>query len=164
MFTSRVSMSSAWPSRMAFRFLVSRCSRITRFSPTHQSPKCACEKGSRLALAQKSHRHVPRDPVIRVSVTLSVDGQKATIVLHDARSSRWIEMTGWSETMAPMASNDRLFTVHDLAEYLGVPKATLYAWRYRGTGPRGFRVGRHVRYRWIDIQEWIERQLVELTP
>jgi excisionase family DNA binding protein len=54
-----------------------------------------------------------------------------------------------------MESLDRLLTVEDLAEYLGVPVATLYAWRYHRQGPPGFRVGRHIRYRWADIEEWI---------
>jgi len=54
-----------------------------------------------------------------------------------------------------MEHRDRLLTVEDLAEYLGVPIATLYAWRYRRQGPPGFRVGRHLRYRRADIDEWI---------
>jgi excisionase family DNA binding protein len=54
-----------------------------------------------------------------------------------------------------METFDRLLTVEELAEYLGVPVATLYAWRYHRQGPPGFRVGRHVRYRWADIEEWI---------
>lgn len=54
---------------------------------------------------------------------------------------------------------DRLLTVKDLADYLGVPVATIYAWRYRGEGPPGFRVGRHIRFRRADIEQWIERQL-----
>ncbi len=58
-----------------------------------------------------------------------------------------------------MESFDRLLTVEDLAEYLGVPVATLYAWRYHRQGPPGFRVGRHVRYRWADIEEWISDRI-----
>jgi excisionase family DNA binding protein len=54
---------------------------------------------------------------------------------------------------------ERLLTVEELAEYLGVPVATIYAWRYRREGPSGFKVGKHVRYRWRDVEEWIERQL-----
>ena len=54
-----------------------------------------------------------------------------------------------------MESPERLLTIEDLAEYLGVPVATLYAWRYHREGPPGFRVGRHIRYRWADIEEWI---------
>ena len=58
-----------------------------------------------------------------------------------------------------MESLDRLLTVEDLAEYLGVPVATLYAWRSQRQGPRGFRVGRHLRYRWTDIEEWISDRI-----
>ena len=54
---------------------------------------------------------------------------------------------------------DRLVSIGELAGYLGVPVATLYAWRYRGEGPPGFRVGRHVRYRSSDIQMWIASRL-----
>lgn len=62
-----------------------------------------------------------------------------------------------------MEHQDRLLTVQELAEYLGVPVATLYQWRHRREGPPGFRVGRHVRYRWSDVHEWIEQQL-KTTP
>ncbi len=58
-----------------------------------------------------------------------------------------------------MVGQDRLLSVQELATYLGLPVATLYAWRYRGEGPPGFRVGRHVRYRWSDVITWIEQQL-----
>jgi excisionase family DNA binding protein len=61
--------------------------------------------------------------------------------------------------MIEHVQQDRLLTVKDLADYLGVPVATLYQWRYRGEGPAGFRVGKHVRYRWRDVEEWIESQL-----
>ncbi len=58
-----------------------------------------------------------------------------------------------------METPDRLLTVDELAEYLGVPVATVYAWRHRREGPRGFRVGKYVRYRMSDVQEWIQHQL-----
>ena len=54
---------------------------------------------------------------------------------------------------------DRLLTVQDLADYLGVPVATIYAWRHRRQGPPGFRVGRHLRFRWSDIEQWISDRL-----
>ncbi len=59
-----------------------------------------------------------------------------------------------------MEHDDRLLSVDELARYLAVPTKTLYAWRCRGEGPPGFRVGRHLRYRWGDVQAWI-RQRVE---
>jgi len=58
-----------------------------------------------------------------------------------------------------MEREDRLVNVHELADYLDVPVKTLYAWRYRREGPPAFRVGRHLRYRWSDVQRWIERRL-----
>ena len=38
-----------------------------------------------------------------------------------------------------MKPRDQLLTVEELADYLGVPVATVYAWRYRRQGPPGFR-------------------------
>ncbi len=52
-----------------------------------------------------------------------------------------------------------LVSAQELAEYLAVPVATIYAWRYRRQGPPGLRVGKHLRYRSIDVNEWIESQL-----
>jgi excisionase family DNA binding protein len=57
---------------------------------------------------------------------------------------------------------DRLLTVEELADYLGVPVATIYAWRYRREGPPGFRVGRHIRYRPTDVEAWTEHQLQDV--
>ncbi len=46
----------------------------------------------------------------------------------------------------------------ELAEFLGIPPHTLDQWRSRGLGPAWHRVGRHVRYRWADIEEWLGEQ------
>lgn len=51
-----------------------------------------------------------------------------------------------------------LLTVAEVAAYLQLPVATLYAWRHRGEGPLGFRVGRYVRYRRADVDRWIAAQ------
>lgn len=58
-----------------------------------------------------------------------------------------------------MTSLNRLLTVNDLANHLNVPVATIYAWRYRHEGPPGFRVGRHLRYRYADVEQWIQDRL-----
>ena len=58
---------------------------------------------------------------------------------------------------------DRLLSAQQLADYLDVPIATIYAWRYRGEGPPGFRAGKHLRYRWTDIEDWINNRLTERT-
>ena len=54
---------------------------------------------------------------------------------------------------------DRLITARELARYLDVPVSTLYWWRHREEGPPGFRVGKHLRYRQRDVDEWIRQQL-----
>lgn len=54
---------------------------------------------------------------------------------------------------------ERLLTINDLSQMLGVPVDTLYGWRHRGQGPRGYRVGRHVRYRRADVEAWLAERL-----
>jgi excisionase family DNA binding protein len=53
---------------------------------------------------------------------------------------------------------DRLMTAQEVADFLGLPIATLYQWRSREQGPVGYRVGRHVRYRRADVDRWLEAQ------
>ena len=45
-----------------------------------------------------------------------------------------------------------------LSAYLGIPVASIYRWRYLGQGPRGIRVGRHVRFRLADVERWLDEQ------
>lgn len=49
-------------------------------------------------------------------------------------------------------------TVEAVAEYLGVPVATVYAWNSRGLSPKRYRVGKYVRYRRTDVEAWIDQQ------
>ena len=58
---------------------------------------------------------------------------------------------------------DKLLSSRELADYLGIPLETTYMWRARRTGPRGIRVGRHVRYRLADVQAWLEAHADEVT-
>jgi len=53
---------------------------------------------------------------------------------------------------------DRLLGPSDLAEWLGVPVATLYGWRHRGEGPPAVKVGRHLRWRRLDVDSWLAGQ------
>ena len=48
-----------------------------------------------------------------------------------------------------------LATPTEVADYLRVPLRTLYRWRYAGEGPPAFRVGRHLRFRWADVEAWL---------
>jgi predicted DNA-binding transcriptional regulator AlpA len=51
-----------------------------------------------------------------------------------------------------------LLTLQEVAKLLRVPDATLRYWRYLGTGPRSFRVGRGVRYWRRDVHSWLQAQ------
>ncbi len=54
---------------------------------------------------------------------------------------------------APMEFSD-LWTIDEVANYLGVPKQTIYCWRTTGYGPQGFRVGKHLRWRAAAVIAW----------
>jgi hypothetical protein len=59
--------------------------------------------------------------------------------------------------VAPPIATAPLWSAQDVAGYLGVPLATLYQWRYLGTGPTAYRVGRHLRYEPTAIQAWLDQ-------
>jgi excisionase family DNA binding protein len=46
-----------------------------------------------------------------------------------------------------LQAGERLMSLTDVSEMLGIPVHTLSRWRHNGDGPAGYRVGRHVRYR-----------------
>lgn len=61
---------------------------------------------------------------------------------------------------APRDSNqggtmEKLLSVEDVADFLGVPVNTLYQWRHKGTGPTAFRVGRFLRYDPAEVRAWL---------
>lgn len=58
----------------------------------------------------------------------------------------------------PASQPERLLTMREVADWLGVPLGTAYVWRSRGGGPPGIRVGRHVRYRRQDVERWLEQR------
>ena len=47
--------------------------------------------------------------------------------------------------------------IEQLAAELGVPLQTVYGWRTKGTSPRGYRFGKHVRFRREDVDLWLEQ-------
>lgn len=50
---------------------------------------------------------------------------------------------------------DGLLTTAEVARLLGVSPATLERWRAAGRGPRYFRYGRTVRYRYADLEAFV---------
>lgn len=54
-----------------------------------------------------------------------------------------------------------LATIQEIADYCGVPLATVYQWSSRGGGPKLIKVGRHLRARWDDIEKWLDAQTIQ---
>jgi predicted DNA-binding transcriptional regulator AlpA len=43
--------------------------------------------------------------------------------------------------LGPIQGTDRLMTMAEVSDLLGIPISTLYGWRHRGEGPAGYRIG-----------------------
>ncbi|WDO06866.1 helix-turn-helix domain-containing protein [Streptomyces murinus] len=63
-----------------------------------------------------------------------------------------------TSSSADAARRGPLATPTEVAAYLGVPVKTLYQWKYRGIGPNVHKVGRHLRYRWSEVDAWVNAQ------
>jgi Helix-turn-helix domain len=74
----------------------------------------------------------------------------------ESREKSVIKVTQNSKPQAVMA--DRLWTVHDVSAFLGVPVGTLYQRRYMRVGPPAYRVGRHIRYDPAAVRTWLNAQ------
>ncbi|QKW44476.1 helix-turn-helix transcriptional regulator [Streptomyces microflavus] len=56
----------------------------------------------------------------------------------------------------------RYLTPDDLVEMFELPSVeTVYQWRRNRTGPRGFRVGRHLRFDPDDVRAWVDSRRSE---
>jgi excisionase family DNA binding protein len=49
-----------------------------------------------------------------------------------------------------------LLTPDEVAAVLGIPKTTLFRWRVDSKGPKGIRVGKHLRFRPSEISRWLD--------
>lgn len=52
-----------------------------------------------------------------------------------------------------------LLTADQVADMLQVPVNTLYSWKYKGTGPKAYRVGRKLRYERNDLMAWLDSKV-----
>lgn len=53
---------------------------------------------------------------------------------------------------------DEMLSLQEAAKFLRVPEGTMRYWRHLGSGPRSFKVGRHVRYWRTDLILWLTDQ------
>jgi excisionase family DNA binding protein len=58
----------------------------------------------------------------------------------------------------PGSLGDEMLTLQEACAYLRIPEGTLRYWRHLGTGPRSFKLGRHIRYWKTDLLLWLTEQ------
>ena len=58
-----------------------------------------------------------------------------------------------------MTDQNTFLNSDQAAEYLGLKRPTLEAWRCRGNGPQFVKLGRLVKYRRADLDAFIEARL-----
>ncbi len=54
-----------------------------------------------------------------------------------------------------------MLSPQEVADRLGIPVGSFYRWRQHGKGPKGYRLGRHIRFRVEDVDQWLEAQADE---
>lgn len=57
-----------------------------------------------------------------------------------------------------MSDTRALLSRREVADRLGIPARTLDVWATRDKGPAYIRVGKHARYRWEDVERWLNEQ------
>jgi excisionase family DNA binding protein len=62
-----------------------------------------------------------------------------------------------SPTAPTLSLVDGVLSLSELCEQLHVSAQTIYDLRSQGRGPRGFRVGRELRFRVSEIDAWLTR-------
>lgn len=58
----------------------------------------------------------------------------------------------------PVATDEPLISMGEVAVRLGVPLKTFRRWREHGRGPRGYPLGKHVNFRWSEVEAWLQSQ------
>jgi excisionase family DNA binding protein len=105
-----------------------------------------------VATQQKLSRKSARRP--QFSGRLDVSGRGSARLAHLCG----METTAQHQTANRSSSEQglhRVVTMSQLALQLGVSVQTLYDLRSQGRGPRGFRVGRELRFRISEIDAWL---------
>lgn len=88
----------------------------------------------------------------------NAEGQPTLWGHHDTEASAAPALRAARTRTRPVPNEgggaDELWTIDQVASYLGVPKQTIYGWRTTGYGPHGFRVGKHLRWRATTVLAW----------
>ena len=74
----------------------------------------------------------------------------------DGQADHRLTVTQTSKPQAVAA--DRLWTVHHVSAFLGVPVSTLCQWRYLRVVRRPTGMGRHIRFDPVAVRTWLNTQ------
>ncbi|MDX8033504.1 helix-turn-helix domain-containing protein [Lentzea sp. BCCO 10_0856] len=59
--------------------------------------------------------------------------------------------------------SQQLWDIAEVANYLQVTVATVYGWRTKKYGPKGRRVGKHIRWDPDEVRAWFQAQPAEVA-
>jgi excisionase family DNA binding protein len=94
-------------------------------------------------------------------VTAKPSHERETAVKTEACLLRTRQNCRYSDVMtrAPAAAPpDKWLSLEDIAEELGVPVRSVYAWRSMGVAPKGYKIGKHIRVKRSDLDAWLEQR------
>jgi excisionase family DNA binding protein len=66
-------------------------------------------------------------------------------------------LSGMDNTTSYPTEFESILTLSELAARLGVTAQTIYDLRSQGRGPRGFRLGRQLKFRASEVDAWLRR-------
>lgn len=97
------------------------------------------------------HRHSQ----CRYRNRLAVPRQGSAQLEHSGSTRSCRLMVSMNDLSRPAIGLEPVLTTSELAAHLGVPVQTIHDLRHGGRGPRGFRIGRELRYRVSEIEAWL---------
>lgn len=66
-----------------------------------------------------------------------------------------VHLMGMTKETTTGRGLEPLMNIEELADYLGVPVATIYDWRVAGKGPCAIRIGRSLKFAVTDVRDWL---------
>lgn len=114
-----------------------------------------------IALKSSQTRHKPPSKAVltrRCTGWRPFDAGSYRLVRAGAAHLSGMASSSFSSSFEPVSRLERLLSIQELSEYLGVPVKTLYSWRAQRVGPRAVTVGRALRYQESAIVAWLEAQ------
>jgi excisionase family DNA binding protein len=97
----------------------------------------------------------------RVKNRTAISSRRAKIGVLREKKSLWhaFRRSQFEAEREEGISLDRIITQKEAAQLLHLSERTLERHRVTGTGPRFVRLGRLVRYRLCDLEQWLENSL-----